>query len=119
MYVCLFVISLVAGSALSSPLTNNQLKQTKHEQNKIYPWADEPFYWETIKRTDGLPIPKMTKNMEPSEWFELYEILHPYGKDDYDFKVSLNYYLDEAVVECNLAALKLPYENLKKAFKRC
>lgn len=120
MYIAFFVISLVAGSALCSPPANDKLEQTNHELNsKFSQWNNEMFDWERIKRTNGLPIPKLTKNMEFSEWFELYEMLHPWDKNDYDFKVSLNYYLDEEVVACNLRALKLPYEDLKKVFTRC
>lgn len=94
MLIRLILVGLLAGSTLSLP------------------------DYSEIKRFKDLPIPRLTKNMEPADWFPVFEKLHPASHSVF-YQQSFLYYVDTDVVECNLDALKRPYDEMKRYLRKC
>ena len=118
MLVSLIIVGLLASSTLALPIDQQQLVNLN---GGMQLFGGGNNYMERIKSYKDLPLPRLTKNMEPREWFEVFEKRYrgfdvnpnPFYKD------SFLYYVDAEVVECNLAALKLPYDQMKNSFKKC
>lgn len=143
MWIPLIIVALLASSTLSLPSNDQQqlieklqaeLEALKNENENLRSLnenlqkksggleligtrSDEEEYG-YLKRFKDLPVPRLTKNMEPSEWFPLFEQQHPPAVLD-ELKTSLFYYVDSEVVECNLAALQLEYNEMKSSLKKC
>ena len=118
MLIPLIVVGLLASSTLSLPIDHQPLIKSEVETLKNEDLRTQETLKETLKGYKDLPLPRLTKNMEPSEWFEVYEKLFRSMAAPYYHQTFL-YYMDPEVVECNLAALKLQYNELKKSFKKC
>lgn len=118
MLIPLIVVGLLASSTLSLSIDNQPLIKSEMETLTNEDLRTQETTRETLKAYKDLPLPRLTKNMEPSEWFEVYEKLFRSMAPPFYHQTFL-YYMDTEVVECNLAALKLPYNEMKSSFKKC
>ena len=122
MLIPLIVVGLLASSTLSMSVSNDHQPLIKSEvetlTNENLRAQETIDYKDTLRSFKDLPLPRLTKNLEPSEWFDVIEQL-THSTDFFYYPKTFLYYVDPEVIECNLAALKLPYNEMKKSFKKC
>lgn len=145
MLISLIVVGLLACSTLALPSTDqqqlveelqsevqvlkNEIKNLRSLKENLLKKSggmqsfasDSPDYSD-LKRLKGLPLPRLTKGMDPGTWFRVFEKLHArivLSADKYNYQKSFLYYIDPEALECNIGALEMSYSTMKSYFRRC